>query len=298
MHHAQTYLSPAKINWFLHIIGKRADGYHLLETVFQKTDWCDELRICPNETGLILLQGDLSGVAIEHNLAHRAASALKAYAQTQGKDVEKLGADIHLHKHIPTGAGLGGGSSNAATVLTALNQLWQLHFDNATLQTIGLQLGADVPFFVSPHPSAFAQGIGEKLTPIELPTRELLLVKPNVHADTREVYQHPLLVRNHAHLNMGTSALSEQLKILNARTTLSNDMQAAAFAIAPEIKHVHDTLQHLVPHAYVRMSGSGATVFVLPQNTAERDTLNQWLETCPEDWQHRWCHTLSDTLFE
>ena len=294
MPRTQTYLAPAKINWFLHITGKRVDGYHLLETVFQKIDWFDELRIRPNETGLILLQSDLSGVTIEHNLAHRAASALKAYAQTQGKDTGHLGAEIHLRKNIPTGAGLGGGSSNAATVLTALNQLWQLHFDNVTLQTIGLQLGADVPFFVSPHPSAYAQGIGEQLSPIELPARELLLIKPNVHADTREVYQHPLLVRDHVPLDMGASALSEQLKILNARTTLSNDMQAAAFAIAPKIKRVHDTLQHLVPHTYVRMSGSGATVFACPQNSAERDALNQWLKTCPEDWQHRWCHTLSE----
>ncbi|MCE1175678.1 MAG: 4-(cytidine 5'-diphospho)-2-C-methyl-D-erythritol kinase [Burkholderiales bacterium] len=298
MQPTQTYLSPAKINWFLHIVGKRADGYHLLETVFQKIDWCDELHISPNTTGQIQLTGDLSGVAAEHNLIHRAASALKVHAHTQSKSVDDLGADIHIHKNIPTGAGLGGGSSNAATVLIALNQLWQLDFDNDTLQAIGLQLGADVPFFVSPQPSAFAQGIGEKLTPIELPARELLLVKPNVHADTRAVYQHPQLVRDHAPLNMIMSELSVQLRNLNAHTLLSNDMQAAAFAIAPEIKQVRDALQNIAPQAYVRMSGSGATVFVSPQSVAERDALNQWLETCPADWQHRWCRTLSDAPFE
>ena len=294
MQHAHTYLSPAKINWFLHIIGKRADGYHLLETVFQKIDWYDELRIHPNITGQIRLEGDLSGVTVEHNLIYRAASALKTYAHVSGKDTTYLGADIHIQKNIPTGAGLGGGSSNAATVLTALNQLWQLDFDNDTLQIIGLQLGADVPFFVSPHPSAFAQGVGEKLTPIRLPARELLLVKPNVHADTRAVYQHPQLVRDHALLNMTMCELSEQLHHLNECTTLNNDMQAAAFAIAPVIKQVHATLQDITPHAYVRMSGSGATVFVSPQNATERDALNHWLKTCPEDWQHRWCRTLSE----
>ncbi|MCE1160228.1 MAG: hypothetical protein LWW74_03335, partial [Burkholderiales bacterium] len=103
MQPTQTYLSPAKINWFLHIVGKRADGYHLLETVFQKIDWCDELRISPNTTGQIHLTGDLSGVAAEHNLIHRAASALKVHAHTQSKSVDDLGADIHIHKNIPTG---------------------------------------------------------------------------------------------------------------------------------------------------------------------------------------------------
>ncbi len=288
MHH-HTYLAPAKINWFLHITGKRADGYHLLETVFQKIDWYDEIQISPNDSGQIQLQGDLSGVAIEHNLAHRAASALKAYAQTQGIDTAHLGADIRLQKNIPTGAGLGGGSSNAATVLTALNQLWQLNFNNPTLQTIGLQLGADVPFFVSPYPSAFAQGIGEILTPIELPARELLLVKPNVHADTREVYQHPQLVRDHAPLAISVASLSTQLQNLTAQSTLSNDMQTAAFAIAPEIEHVHSTLRTIAPNAYVRMSGSGATVFTCPNTSAERDALNEWRSKHSELWINRWC---------
>ena len=291
MHH-HTYLAPAKINWFLHITGKRADGYHLLETVFQKIDWYDEIQISPNDSGQIQLQGDLSGVAIEHNLAHRAASALKAYAQTQGTDTAHLGADIRLQKNIPTGAGLGGGSSNAATVLTALNQLWQLNFDNPTLQIIGLQLGADVPFFVSPYPSAFAQGIGEILTPIKLPARELLLVKANVHADTREVYQHPQLVRDHVLLAISVATLSTQLQNLTAQSTLSNDMQTAAFAVAPEIERVYSTLRTIAPNAYVRMSGSGATVFACPQTPAERDALNEWRSKHSELWINRWCRGL------
>jgi 4-diphosphocytidyl-2-C-methyl-D-erythritol kinase len=294
MKSTHAYFAPAKINWFLHITGKRPDGYHLLETVFQKIDWRDEIHIRLNDSGQIELGGDLSGVAIEHNLAYRAASALKDLARSQGKAIEHLGAHITLHKNIPTGAGLGGGSSNAATVLNALNDLWQLNFPNDTLQKIGLQLGADVPFFVSPYSSALARGVGEILTDIPLPGRELLLIKPNVHADTREVYQHPLLVRNHAPLSMDMPMLNQQLQNLHEQSPLSNDMQAAAFAIAPEIERVYTALSAIAPKAYVRMSGSGATVFVCPTNHAERTLLDDWLNNCPAHWQHRWCRTLSD----
>lgn len=158
-----TYQSPAKINWFLHITGRRADGYHSLETVFQRIDWCDEIHITPNTDGQIYLS-DSASIAVSDNLIYRAALALKAHVQQHATNSEQaeraaqLGADIELHKNIPMGAGLGGGSSNAATTLIALNELWQTNVDNATLQAIGLTLGADVPFFISPHASAFARG--------------------------------------------------------------------------------------------------------------------------------------------
>ena len=191
------------------------------------------------------------------------------------------------------GAGLGGGSSDAATTLIALNDLWQAHLDNATLQGICLTLGADVPFFISPHSAAFARGVGEELTPMALAPRELLLVKPNVHADTRLVYQHPLLVRDHAPLETGIHDLERQLQRLDAHAPFSNDMQSAAFIIAPEIEAVYKTLQAVAPQAYVCMSGSGATVFACPNTADERAALAQWQTTdCPSHWLSRWCKTL------
>ncbi len=296
MHH--TYQSPAKINWFLHITGRRADGYHSLETVFQRIDWCDEIRITPNNDGRIYLS-DSASITVSDNLIYRAALALKAHLQQHARNdeqlkcVAQLGADIELHKNIPMGAGLGGGSSDAATTLIALNDLWQVNLDNATLQTIGLTLGADVPFFISPYSAAFARGVGEELSALDLPSRELMLVKPNVHADTRSVYQHPLLVRDHAPLHEGLGDLQKQLQQINAHAPFSNDMQSAAFVIAPEIETVYKTLQAVAPQAYVCMSGSGATVFACPNNAEQRAALAQWQShDCPSHWLSRWCHTL------
>lgn len=293
-----TYSSPAKINWFLHITGRRADGYHTLETVFQRIDWCDEIHIMPNNDGQIYLS-DSARITVTDNLIYRAALALKQHLRQHAtgtedaERIEQLGADIELHKNIPMGAGLGGGSSDAATTLMALNELWQANLDNATLQQIGLTLGADVPFFISPYASALARGVGEELTPLHVPPRELLLVKPNVHADTRSVYQHPLLVRDHAPLEEGVHDLEKQLQRLDAHAPLANDMQSAAFVIAPEIENVYKTLQTIAPQAYVCMSGSGATVFACPNTAEERAALAQWQENeCPSHWVSRWCRTL------
>ncbi len=293
-----TYQSPAKINWFLHITGRRADGYHSLETVFQRIDWCDEIHITPRTDGVIYLS-DSASISVSDNLIYRAALALKAHLlqrvsrAEQTEQIAQLGADIELQKNIPMGAGLGGGSSDAATTLMALNELWQADLDNATLQKIGLTLGADVPFFIIPYASAFARGVGEELTPLNIPPRELLLVKPNVHADTRSVYQHPLLVRDHAPLEEGMHDLERQLQKIDAHTPLSNDMQSAAFIIAPEIETVYKTLQAIAPHAYVCMSGSGATVFACPNTAEQRAALAQWQEhNCPSHWVSRWCKTI------
>lgn len=293
-----TYQSPAKINWFLHITGRRADGYHSLETVFQRIDWCDEIHITPNHNGQIYLS-DSASINASDNLIYRAALALKTHLQQcapsreQAERVAQLGADIELCKNIPMGAGLGGGSSDAATTLIALNDLWQANLDNVALQNIGLTLGADVPFFISPHSAAFARGVGEELTPLTLPSRELLLVKPNVHADTRAVYQHPLLVRDHAPLEERIQDLERQLQQLGEHTPFSNDMQSAAFIIAPEIETVYKTLRTIAPQAYVCMSGSGATVFAYPNTAEERAALAQWqTEQCPNHWISRWCKTL------
>ncbi|MGL4767395.1 MAG: 4-(cytidine 5'-diphospho)-2-C-methyl-D-erythritol kinase [Formosimonas sp.] len=263
------YLSPAKINWFVHITGRRADGYHTLESIFQRIDWCDELRIEPRDDGQIVLSGDLSGTTMSDNLAYRAARALQAFSP--------LGANIHLTKHIPTGAGLGGGSSNAATVLLALNELWGLNLNRDALQSIGLGLGADVPFFVSGHAAAQVTGIGEILQPIELPARDLLLVKPHAHVATAAVFTHPDLPRQHPPLR---EWLAEG----------DNDLEAVTFALAPEVRAVFDALRRAAPDAYVRMSGSGATVFAAPRNEAQREQLRHWRSPSP-DWHCRWVRT-------
>lgn len=268
------YLSPAKINWFLHITAQREDGYHELETVFQRIDWCDELIITPRIDGQIILSGDLSGVAMVDNLAYRAARALQAYSP--------LGADIHLTKNIPTGAGLGGGSSNAATVLNALNDLWSLHLPNITLQKIGLTLGADVPFFVSGHNTAYATGVGEILQPIDLPPCEILLVKPNVHISTAAVFTHPDLPRNHAPLGIDRAR----------HLYFDNDLETVTFALNGEVKTAFDALRTATPNAYVRMSGSGATVFAAPQNAIQRQALLQHKERLPKNWNSRWAYAL------
>ena len=282
MRRMSKYLSPAKINWFLHITAQRSDGYHELETVFQRIDWCDELIITPRIDGQIILSGDLSGVLTSDNLAYRAARALQAYSP--------LGADIHLTKNIPTGAGLGGGSSNAATVLNALNDLWSLHLPNATLQEIGLTLGADVPFFVSGLNAAFATGVGEVLQPIDLPPREILLVNPNVHVATAAVFAHADLTRDHAPLAMDMHELSQLIEQANPQ--LSNDLQKATFALNQAVQSIYNALLDAAPQSLVRMSGSGATVFAAPFDKTERYALEVWRQKLPKQWHAYWMTTI------
>lgn len=283
---AHTYLAPAKINWFLHITGRRADGYHTLETVFQRIDWCDELTIQTTDDGAITLTGDLSGVAMTANLAYRAAVALRNRVDSLNR--HSLGARIHLTKNIPTGAGLGGGSSNAATVLTALNDLWGLGLANQTLQKIGLTLGADVPFFVSGFNAAFATGVGEVLTPMDLPARELLLVNPNVHVPTAQVFAK---FRKFGFTPSLDVSLAELTDLLPNHPVFSNDLEKSTFEIATAVAHVYGVLSAAVPDGFVRMSGSGATVFVMPLDGLQRQVLSDWLSTCPSDWQARWVST-------
>jgi len=182
--------APAKLNLFLRIVGRRADGYHLLQTVFRILDWGDSLRLRPREDGRIVRHGpSLPGVAEADDLTVRAALALKNAANVG------LGVDIVVEKRIPAGAGLGGGSSDAATVLRALNRLWGCRLGVDALAEIGLRLGADVPVFVRGH-NAWAEGLGEVLMPIELPPAWYLLAAPPVHAATAALFQSPDLTRN------------------------------------------------------------------------------------------------------
>jgi 4-diphosphocytidyl-2-C-methyl-D-erythritol kinase len=187
--------APAKLNLFLHIVGRRDDGYHLLQTVFQLLDWGDDVRLRVRDDGEIRRVDPLPGVADDADLGVRAARALKD-ATGCGQ-----GADIAIEKRVPIGGGLGGGSSDAATVLVALNALWDTGLDEDALAAIGARLGADVPVFVRGR-SAWAEGIGERLTPLALPERWYLVVDPGATVPTRELFQVPELTRNSAQLTI------------------------------------------------------------------------------------------------
>ena len=183
------WLAPAKLNLFLHVVGQRDDGYHLLQTVFQFIDIYDELEFELRGDGQIRQARPLEGIDEDNDLSIKAARSL------QSKTGCKQGVNISITKNLPTGAGLGGGSSNAATTLLALNSLWNLGLSRSELGEIGLQLGADVPVFVAGH-NAWAQGIGEELEPIELKQAYFVVIVPRVHVSTAEIFANPKLTRD------------------------------------------------------------------------------------------------------
>ena len=187
--------APAKLNLWLHITGRRADGYHELETVFQFLDHGDELSYALRDDGQICLHSDIQGVPHDSNLIVRAARLLQAQSGTT------LGADIWLHKVLPMGGGIGGGSSDAATTLLGLAHLWQLDWDEDRLAALGLTLGADVPVFVRGH-AAFAQGVGEQLTPVDPAEPWYVVLVPQMSVSTAEIFSHPELTRDSLPLKM------------------------------------------------------------------------------------------------
>ena len=231
--------SPAKLNLFLHVTGRRADGYHDLQTVFQLLNWGDEMRFERREVPGVTLSGDTDDIAPSDNLILRAANAL-------GKP--DLGAHIHISKHIPRGGGLGGGSSNAATTLLALNRLWQLDFNQDALLSIALTLGADVPVFTLGH-SAWAEGIGEKLTPITLPPCWYVIVFPACTVSTAEIFADPQLTRH-------TAPITVQAFFSGAGR---NDLQPVVLARYPEVARAWEWLRRECPDA--RLTGSGGCLF-------------------------------------
>ena len=231
--------SPAKLNLFLHVTGRRADGYHNLQTVFQLLNWGDEMRFERREAPGVTLSGDTDDIAPADNLILRAANALGA---------PDLGAHIHIRKQIPRGGGLGGGSSNAATTLLALNRLWQLDFDQDKLLSIALTLGADVPVFTMGH-SAWAEGIGEKLTPITLPPSWYVIAHPACAVSTAQIFADPQLTRQ-------TAPITVQAFFLGAGR---NDLQPVVLSRYPEVLHAWQWLQEKCPDA--RLTGSGACLF-------------------------------------
>lgn len=259
------YLAPAKLNLFLHVTGRRADGFHDLETVFQLVDLCDELDIATRADGQILRSPPpadpiLASLNDADDLTVRAARLLQRETGT------RLGADIHVHKRIPTGGGMGGGSSDAACVLLALNQQWNLHLSRAQLARIGLELGSDVPVFVHGQ-SAFASGRGEVLEPIELPPRWYVVVQPAVHVSTREIFTAPELTRD-------TPAL--RIRALPADGG-HNDCEPVVRDRYPAVAEVLDAL---AGHG-ARLTGTGACVFVA---TVSRAAARAIVDKLPGHW--------------
>jgi len=234
--------APAKLNLFLHVVGRRADGYHLLQTVFRFIDRADTLRFAPRIDGEIVLATPIPGVPADSDLTVRAARLLQ---QATGC---RHGATIRLDKQLPMGGGLGGGSSDAATVLLALNHLWQTGLSRPALEKIGLGLGADVPVFVHGH-NTFAEGIGEAFTDVDLPAESYLVLHPAVHVPTTAIFGAPQLKRDTAAISPTTWRPGQG----------HNDLEAVACAKFPAVAEHLDWLKGHAPHAM--MTGSGACVF-------------------------------------
>ncbi|EOX4256811.1 TPA: 4-(cytidine 5'-diphospho)-2-C-methyl-D-erythritol kinase [Vibrio cholerae] len=241
IHGTTVWPSPAKLNLFLYITGRRANGYHDLQTLFQFLDHGDELTITANNSGNITLSPALADVALEDNLIYKAAMALKNAAQSP------LGADIQLHKVLPMGGGIGGGSSNAATTLVALNYLWQTGLSDDQLAEIGLALGADVPVFTRGF-AAFAEGVGEELSAVEPEEKWYLVVRPAVSIATKDIFTHPQLMRN---------TPKRDLASLLA-TPYENDCEKIVRSQYPE---VDKQLSWLLQYAPSRLTGTGSCVF-------------------------------------
>ncbi|WP_261914491.1 4-(cytidine 5'-diphospho)-2-C-methyl-D-erythritol kinase [Salmonella enterica] len=257
--------SPAKLNLFLYITGQRADGYHTLQTLFQFLDYGDTLHIEPRRDGEIHLLTPVTGVENEDNLIVRAARLLMKVASESGRLPAGSGADISIEKRLPMGGGLGGGSSNAATVLVALNHLWQCGLSIDELATLGLPLGADVPVFVRGH-AAFAEGVGEILTPVNPPEKWYLVAHPGVSIPTPVIFKDPQLPRNTPKRSIDTLLKCE----------FSNDCEVIA---RKRFREVDAALSWLLEYAPSRLTGTGACVF------AEFDTescARQVLEQAPE----------------
>jgi 4-diphosphocytidyl-2-C-methyl-D-erythritol kinase len=250
---ASTWPAPAKLNLFLHVVARRADGYHDLQTVFQLVDLCDAIHIEVTEDGRIVREAAASGAAPPtedpaQDLVVRAARALQ---QASGS---RAGARIAVDKRIPVGGGLGGGSSDAATVLVALNTLWKLQLDEDRLAQIGLALGADVPLFVRGR-SAWAEGRGERLRAMSLPPRWFLILHPRVFVSTREILQAPELTRNSPLLTI------PQYLAGGAR----NDCEPVVRARQPEVAAA---LDWLADHAVARLTGTGSCIFASFESAA------------------------------
>ncbi|WP_374592582.1 4-(cytidine 5'-diphospho)-2-C-methyl-D-erythritol kinase [Aquabacterium sp.] len=301
--------APAKINLFLHVIGRRTDGYHLLQSVFVLIDWCDTLHFERRDDAR-LQRHDLSTALPADDLCLRAARALQQAAGVQ------IGADISIDKRVPWGAGLGGGSSDAATTLLALNRLWGLHWPREQLQRIAVTLGADVPFFVGGH-NAWVEGIGEQLAPIDWPPREphpassspthsqwLAVVKPATSIPTSAIFGSPLLARDTKHAIVTDFLAASNAQAIDAETgnkNLSgsaksfmrfgqNDLQKPAQAYSNEVSQALDLLSKRFGNS--RMTGSGSAVFADAGFGSAPTALMPESSALPAEWIGRMCQCL------
>jgi 4-diphosphocytidyl-2-C-methyl-D-erythritol kinase len=254
--------APAKLNLMLHITGRRDDGYHELQTVFQLLDVADQLTIRANRSGEVQLRCPALAIPQQQNLAWRAARLLQQHSGSS------QGADIHIDKRLPAGGGVGGGSSDAATVLLALNKLWKLDLPLTELARLGLQLGADVPVFVHGR-SAWAEGIGEKLQPVTIPKRYYLVIAPNCSVATAEVFSHRQLTRHTSPITI--AHFFEE----GGR----NDCQTVVRKLYSE---VDNALIWLEKFGQAQLTGTGACIFAAFDSEQEAETVYRQL---PAQWQ-------------
>ncbi len=260
--------APAKLNLFLHITGRRPDGYHLLQSVFMLIDWCDTLHFEKRPGGTISRE-DLTVTLPAQDLITRAAQLL----QTHTGCTE--GVHIAVEKQIPAQAGMGGGSSDAATCLLALNRLWNLNLSLSTLEKLGLQLGADVPFFLRGR-NAWVEGIGEKITPIDLPAAQFWVIKPPQGVETSQIFAHPDLKRD-------TNPATIAVFAAQAYDFGHNDLQPVAQALCPEVSQALQVLANAGLKA--KMTGSGSAVFAHSTDSAKKMTV-------PDQFLARLCSNL------
>ena len=285
--------APAKLNLFLHVVGRRPDGYHLLQSVFVLIDWCDTLHFERRQDGR-LQRHDLGPALPADDLSLRAARALQQACGTP------LGADLSVMKRVPWGAGLGGGSSDAASTLLALNRLWGLNWPRQRLQQIALPLGADVPFFVGGH-NAFVESIGEQLTPLPegaLPPQRYMVVKPAATIATASIFGSTLLVRDTEAVIVMSFLADAQIAAKLSKKSFwdfgRNDLQPPAEASCPDVTQVARWLEDHFGNS--RMSGSGSAVFarVIEDSigTASQPLATDQVEKLPPGWAGRMCRSL------
>jgi 4-diphosphocytidyl-2-C-methyl-D-erythritol kinase len=273
-------ISPAKLNLFLHINGRRGPdqshpGYHELQTVFQILDRGDELQFSSNHRGQIEITPEIPDIPLEENLIYIAAYRLKEAALMLEKGSPNLGAKIHIEKNLPMGGGLGGGSSNAATTLVALNHLWNLNFDENHLSKIAAKIGADVPVFVEGY-SAWAEGIGDELCPIQMSEEWFVVLTPNCHINTAKIFSHERLTRDTPKKKIAPALEGHGLET-SAKKFLSdnyrNDFETLISELYPEIK---EAIHWLSQFGIARLTGTGACCFCIVKDEATaKQVLNE-----------------------
>ena len=273
--------APAKLNLFLHIVGRRADGYHLLQSVFVLIDWADTLHFERRADGR-LQRHDLTATLPADDLCLRAARALQAASGTS------FGADISIDKQVPWGAGMGGGSSDAASTLLALNRLWGLGWSRERLMALGLSLGADVPFFIGGQ-NAFVEGVGEVLTPLALPRQWLAVVKPAAGIETRAIFASPLLARDNKPDKVAGFLVDAGIQSLLDGYGI-NVMQPPAESECPDVAKAARVLQERFGNS--RMTGSGSAVFARAGTGSQ--PLASLPSELPEGWVGRMCRSLEE----